>query len=126
MACLGQSDVSTCDKSTGMKSPHVCANEKDTSVSPVYPENRLVFTPFYCWRAFCLKKRIFWGASVAQSVECLTSAQVMISRFMSSSPTLGSVRTAQSLEPVSDSVSPSLTAPSPLILSLWLKNELKH
>ena len=35
----------------------------------------------------------------------------MISRSMSSSPASGSVWTAQSLEPASDSVSPSLSAP---------------
>ena len=49
-----------------------------------------------------------WGAWVAQSVKRLTSAQVMISQSVSSSPASGSVLTAQSLEPVSDSVSPSL------------------
>ena len=38
----------------------------------------------------------------------LTSAQVMISRFVSSSTTSGSVLTAQSLVPALDSVSPSL------------------
>ena len=48
------------------------------------------------------------GAWVAQSVERLTSAQVTISWSVSSSPASGSVLTAQSLEPVSDSVSPSL------------------
>ena len=37
-----------------------------------------------------------------------TSAQVMISQFMGLSPALGSVLTAQNLESVSDSVSPSL------------------
>ena len=50
-----------------------------------------------------------WGTWVAQSVERLTSAQVMISRPVSLSPASGSVLTAQSLEPVSDSVSPSLS-----------------
>ena len=62
---------------------------------------------------------------MVQSVERPTSAQVMISQFVSSSPASGSVLTAQSLEPVSDSVSPSLSAPSLLILclSLSLKNE---
>ena len=45
-----------------------------------------------------------------------TSAQVVISRFMSLSPTSGSVLTAQSLEPASDSVSPSLSVPPPLTL----------
>ena len=48
------------------------------------------------------------GAWVAQSVEQPTSAQVMISRSVSSSPASGSVLMAPSLEPVSDSVSPSL------------------
>ena len=52
------------------------------------------------------------GACVAQSVKCLTSAQVMISKFMGLRPASGSVLTAWSLEPVSDSVCPSL-CPSP-------------
>ena len=55
-----------------------------------------------------LEIRRHWGAWVAQSVERLTSAQVMISRSVGSSPASGSVLIAQSLEPVSDSVSPSL------------------
>ena len=49
-----------------------------------------------------------WGAWVAQSVKQPTSAQVMISWSVSSGPASGSVLTARSLEPVSDSVSPSL------------------
>ena len=48
------------------------------------------------------------GASVAESVKHPTLAQVIISQFVGSSPTPGSVLTAQSLEPASDSVSPSL------------------
>ena len=58
------------------------------------------------------------GAWGAQPVKRPTSAQVMISRFVSSSPASGSVLTAQSLEPASDSVSPSLSAPPLLMLSL--------
>ena len=54
------------------------------------------------------KSRDTW---VAQSVKHLTSAQVVISWFVSSSPMLGSVLTAQSLEPASNSVSPSLSIP---------------
>ena len=46
---------------------------------------------------------------MAQSVKHLTSAQVMISLFVGSSPASGSVLIAQSLEPASDSVSPSLS-----------------
>ena len=57
---------------------------------------------------------------MAQSVERPTSAQVMISWFASSSPASGSVLTAQSLEPASDSVSPSLSAPFSLALFLSL------
>ena len=45
---------------------------------------------------------------MAQLVKDLTSAQVMISCFVSSSPASGSVLTAQSLEPALDSVSLSL------------------
>ena len=60
------------------------------------------------------------GAWVAQSVRRPTSAQVMISRSVSLSPASGSVLTAQSLEPASDSVSPSLSAPALLILCLSL------
>ena len=59
---------------------------------------------------------------MAQSVELPTSAQVMISQSVSSSPTSGSALTAQSLEPASDSVSPflSLSAPTLLMFSLSL------
>ena len=59
-----------------------------------------------------------WGAWVAQSVERPTSAQIMISRFLSSSPASGSVLTAQSLEPAWDSVSPLLSDPPLLMLCL--------
>ena len=55
-----------------------------------------------------LKNKQTRGAWVARSVKRPTSAQVMISRSVGSSPALGSVLTAQSLEPVSDCVSPSL------------------
>ena len=60
------------------------------------------------------------GARVAQLVEWPTLAQVMISQLVSLSPALGSVLMAQSLEPVSDSVSPSLSAPNPLAFCLCL------
>ena len=63
---------------------------------------------------------------MAQLVKCLTSAQVMTSRLARElEPRVGSVLTAQSLEPASDSVSPSLSAPPLLVpcLLLSLKNE---
>ena len=68
---------------------------------------------------------MFRGAWVAQSFKGLTSGQVMISRSVSSSPASGSVLTAQSLEPVSDSVSPSLSGPPhSCSVSLCLKNKI--
>ena len=63
------------------------------------------------------------GAWVAQSVKRPTSAQVVISRSVSLSPTSGSVLTAQSLEPASDSVSPSISAPPLLALALSLSQK---
>ena len=50
-----------------------------------------------------------WGAWVAQLVKHPTLAQIMISQFVSSSPTLGFVLEARSLEPALDSVSLSLS-----------------
>ena len=58
------------------------------------------------------KKKQSGGAWMAQSVKGPTSAQIMISQFVGSSPTLGSAVTElQSLQPASDSVSPYLSAP---------------
>ena len=65
---------------------------------------------------------------MAQSVKRPTSAQVTISRSVGSSPASGSVLTARSLEPASDSVSPSLSLPLPCSrsLSLSLSKINKH
>ena len=64
------------------------------------------------------------GAWAAQLVKCPTSAWVMISWFVSSSPAWGSVLTAHSLEPASDSVSPSLSVlPRSCCVPLSLKNK---
>ena len=60
------------------------------------------------------------GAWVAQSVECPTSAQVTISRSLSSSPTSGCLPPAQKLLWI---LCPPLSSPLPLILSLALKNK---
>ena len=72
---------------------------------------------------YLLKKVKVRGTWVAQSVEQLTSAGVMTSQSVSLSPALGSVLTAQSLEPASDSVSSPLSAPPLFTLSLSLKNK---
>ena len=56
-------------------------------------------------------------------VKRLTLAQVMISEFVGLRPASGSVLTAQSLEPVSDSVSPSLSDPPPFTLCLSLSQK---
>ena len=60
---------------------------------------------------------------MAPPVERPTLAQVMISRFVGSSPISGSVLTARGLEAASDSVSPSLSARPLLTLCLLLKNK---
>ena len=65
-----------------------------------------------------VKKKDDKGAWVAQSVEHPTSAQVVISQYVGSSPASGSVLTAQRLDPALDSVIPSLSAPPPLSLSV--------
>ena len=76
----------------------------------------------YCWTARApVRNGLHTGGTrAAQSVERQTSAQVMISQFVSSSPASGSVLTAQSLGPASDSVYPSLSVPPPLMFSLSL------
>ena len=74
----------------------------------------------------CLKNKTKWGAWVAQLVKCPTSAQVMISQFVSSSLASGSVPTAQSLKPALDSVSPSLCSSPTYSLSLSLSLSLKN
>ena len=56
------------------------------------------------------------------SVKGPTLAQVVISRFMGSNPASGSARSARSLEPASDSVSLSLSAP-PRCCFFSLKNK---
>ena len=64
---------------------------------------------------------------MAQSVGHPTSAQLMISWSLSSSPVPGSVLTVQSLEPASDSVCVclSLSAPTQLVLCLSQKYTIK-
>ena len=67
-----------------------------------------------------VQKQAVRGIWVAWSVKRPTSAQVMISRSVSSSPVSDSVLAAQSLEPASDSVSPSLSAPPLFMFCLFL------
>ena len=85
---------------TSENSTHTQKYHGAPSLSQTLPDTDL--KPVYKWVTG------IWGAWVAQSVERPTSAQVTISRSGSLSPASGSVLTAQSLEPVSDSVSPSL------------------
>ena len=60
------------------------------------------------------------GAWVAQFIEHPTSAEVVILGFVSSSPALSSLLTPQSLEPASEPVTPSLSAPHARSLALSL------
>ena len=57
---------------------------------------------------------------MAQWVKGPTSAQVMTSQFVSSSSVLGSVLTAQNLDPALDSVSVSVSLSAPPLLTLSL------
>ena len=90
--------------------------------------NRVTMSTLYLLQVRINKHCKWWkktkqnnrGSWVAQWVRHPTSAQVMISTFVSLSPALGSVLTAQSLEPASDSVSPSLSAPPSLTPSFSL------
>ena len=68
-------------------------------------------------------KSVCRGAWVAQLVKRPTLAQVMIPRFVSLSPALGCVLTAQSLEPALASVSPPLSALPLLMFGLSLKSK---
>ena len=66
---------------------------------------------------------------MAQLVKRLTWGQVMISQLVSLSPMLGSMLTAHSLDPASDSVSPLSALPllmPCLSLSLFLSKINKH
>ena len=71
----------------------------------------------------------YWGGGtwVAQSVELLTSAQVMISQFVSLGPTSGPVLTARSLESGSDCVCVSLrSSPNSRSISVSLSKVNKY
>ena len=83
-----------------------------------FPQKEITYFVFPCSLIFLIKfKRNSRGSWVAQPVKRPTSAQVMISWFVSSSPTSGSVLTTQSLKPALDSCLP-LSAPPPLKLYL--------
>ena len=87
------------------------------------------------WRCCIFSKSIFWLKTQNKTKNLkghlggpvgYTSAQVTIARFTSSNPASGSVLTAQGLEPASDAVSPSLSAPPLLVLCLSLSKINKH
>ena len=89
----------------------------DPLLESVVQKNSLIFSCVSC----SLKFFFSCGApGWLTSVKRLISARVMISLFMGSSPGSCSVLTAQSLEPDSRSVSPSLSSPPPLTLCLSL------
>ena len=102
----------------------LCTDSTEPAWDSLFPSFSApsLFTPA---RSLLLSLKInkLRGTWVAQSVKRLTSAQVTISRYVSSSPAWGSVLTAQSLEPVSDSVSLSLSDPPPFMLCLSLSQK---
>ena len=75
---------------------------------------------------FLSKINKHWGTWMAHSVKHPTSAQVMNSQFVGSSPASGSVLTAQSLEPASDAVSPSLCLSPVRLFALCLSLSLSQ
>ena len=76
-----------------------------------------------CTRSYAPAKPPFWGHLGGAVGSASDFSQVTISRSGSSSPASGSGLMAQSLEPVSDSVSPSLSAPPPFMLCLSLSQK---
>ena len=94
--------------------PPISAQPSHSSSPPLIRNRRLSL-----WTGW-IRRVLNWGTWVAQSVECPTLAQVKISQFVGSSPGSGSVLTARSLEPASDSMSSSFSAPLLLIVSLSL------
>ena len=102
------------------------AQNLETASHPVSPSFSAPLLLTHKGNILSLKNKHLRGTWVAQSVKRPTLAQVMISLFVGSSPTLGSVLTAGSLEPASDSVSPSLSAPPPLMLCLSVSLSLKN
>ena len=104
--------------------PLLCMTSYNSRVSIIF--SVLVLCDYYEIIYFFTCYHLDWepqGAWVAQSAQHPTSAQVTISQFVGSSPASGSVMTAQSLEPVSDSVSPSLSDPPPFMLYLSLSQK---
>uniref|UniRef100_A0ABI8A1Q6 Diphthamide biosynthesis protein 3 n=1 Tax=Felis catus TaxID=9685 RepID=A0ABI8A1Q6_FELCA len=87
-------------------------------------DSETYFYPCPCGDNFCITKEdLENGEDVATCPSCsliikVIYDKVMISRFLGLSPAAGYVLKAQSLEPVSDSVSPSLFAPPPLVCAL--------
>ena len=121
-----------CADCTSLVSPSYAQACPSSATTPIFshpghgasglPYRHLLST---LWPGMLFKRQHLDAPRRAQSVNHQTSAQVVISRFMGSSPTSGSVLTAQSLEPAWDSVSPSLSLPLPLScsVSLFLKNK---
>ena len=99
-----------------VRTRHLTGNNNGGRLSPSRP----------CKHNLLQENHQLGGSWVAQSIGCPTLTRVMISQSVGSSPTSGSVLAARSLEPASDSVSPSLSAPPPLTLCLSLSNKNKH
>ena len=101
-------------------------NDRMTEDEEVIVNLKVVSHDFYCSFIPFLKIQ-YRGAWVAQLVGHPTLAQVTISWFVSSSLASGSVLRAWSLEPASDSVSPSLSLTLPCLCSVSLsKINNKH
>ena len=101
------------------------APEKAPCWGPLRAEAAFPGTKEGCGQHIPLPSRTFYpkGTWVAQSIKHLTSAQAMISRFVSLSPVSGSVLTAQSLGPARVSSSLCRFPAHSVSFSLSLKNK---
>ena len=129
-----RSSASTRGVTAGSPGRHtpVCHLSKDGSATDTSLRNKdlkILLTASSQLSLICnTSLRLFISDSSYFSIflKALTLAQVTISRFFSSSPATGPGPTAQSLEPASDAVSPSLSAPPLLTFCLCLSRMNKR
>ena len=93
--------------------PHLCMGGDD-ACAPSAPLHRR------CSLDVPFRSDVFCTALAAHWIKCPTSVQVMVSRFVGSNPRFTSVLMTLNMEPASNTVSHSLSAPSPCVFCLSL------
>ena len=93
--------------------PHISTGEDRACVPSASLHRRCsVDVPF--------RSHVFCTASAIQWIKCPTLVQVMVSRFVGSNPGFTSVLMALTMEHASNTVSHSLSAPSPRVFFISL------